>query len=426
MIDTIIIFIFVIGYLAIALEHKIGINKTATALLIGVSCWVLVAAKGCYEGNIDCGTAETLQSLGEHFQNTAQLLVFLMGAMAIVQLMDSHNGFKVITDCIKTSNKRKLLWVISFITFFLSSVLDNLTTTIVMVSSLRRLMDKGDDRMIFASMIIIAANAGGAWTPIGDVTTTMLWIGGRITTARIMTALFIPSIVSLVIPLLYFSFLMKKEIVSVPIQQESQVEVYGTKRIFFLGLGSLIFVPIFRAITNMPPFMGMILGLGVMWVLTDLMHRQREHLRVPHILSKIDFTSILFFLGILLAVAALETVGILKNLALGMDQYFRNKDVIITIMGLLSAIIDNVPLTAAAMGMYDLSLYPVDSKLWEFIAYAVGTGGSILIIGSAAGVVAMGMEKINFTWYLRKISLPAFIGYFAGIFSYLAIYQIMP
>lgn len=425
MIDTIIIFIFVIGYAAIALEHKIGISKTATALLIGVFCWVLVAAKGCYGGYINCGAAQTLQSLGEHFGGTAQLLIFLMGAMAIVQLMDSHEAFKVITDRIKTRDKRKLLWIISFITFFLSAILDNLTTTIVMVSLLHRLMNKGEDRMIFASMIIIAANAGGAWSPIGDVTTTMLWIGERITTARIMTTLFIPSIVSLVLPLLYFSFLMKKELVSAPIREKSHAEVFCTKRVFFMGLGSLIFVPIFRALTNLPPFMGMILGLGVMWVVTDLMHRHREHLRVPHILSKIDFTSILFFLGILLSVGALETAGILERLALWMDQYFRNKDVIITIMGLISAIIDNVPLTAAAMGMYPLSLYPVDSKLWELTAYAVGTGGSVLVIGSAAGVVAMGMEKINFAWYLRKISVPALIGYFAGIFSYLVIYQVL-
>ncbi len=423
MFDTLIIVVFVLGYLAIALEHKIGINKAATALLIGIFCWLLVMAKSCYQGNILSGSADVLQSLSHHLQDISQLLIFLIGAMTIVQLMESHEGFKIITDFIKTRDKRKLLWVIAFITFFLSSVLDNMTTSIVMVSLLRRLIDDKEDRMIFASMVIIAANAGGAWTPIGDVTTTMLWIGERISTGRIMVRLFIPSMVSMLIPLAYFSSLMKKRLVSAPMEQGKKLEVYATKRIFYLGIGSLIFVPIFRALTNLPPFAGMILGLGVMWVVTDLIHQKREHLRVPHILPKIDLASVLFFLGILLAVAALATAGLLTHLAAWMDNYFRNKDIIATIIGLLSSIVDNVPLTAATMGMYSLNLYPMDSKIWELLAYSVGTGGSILIIGSAAGVVTMGMEKINFTWYLKKISLPALIGYLAGIFSYLAIYK---
>ena len=348
-----------------------------------------------------------------------------MGAMTIVELIDSHGGFKIITDFIRTKDKRKLLWAISIFTFLLSSVLDNLTTSIVMVSLLRRLVPDRDDRMIFAGMVIIAANAGGAWSPIGDVTTTMLWIGGQVTAGKLMELLIIPSLVSLVVPLLYFSFSIKQGVYPDSSQSTDSPAQYGAKRVFSLGIGSLIFVPIFRAVTNLPPFMGILLGLGIMWVLTDLIHQERDDLKVPRILTRIDFSSILFFLGILLAVAALETAGILGSLALRMDNYFNNKDIIVTVMGLLSAIIDNVPLTAATMGMYSLSSYPADSKLWEMIAYSVGTGGSILIIGSAAGVVVMGMEKISFGWYLKKVSLPVLIGYLLGIGSFLMIYHVI-
>lgn len=425
MVNIFIISVFVAGYIAIAFEHKIKVNKTATALLTAVFCWALVAVQEC----LRCGPHQyievVLQNLNRHLHDIAQVIIFLMGAMTIVELIDSHGGFKIITDFIRTKDKRKLLWAISIFTFLLSSVLDNLTTSIVMVSLLRRLVPDRDDRMIFAGMVIIAANAGGAWSPIGDVTTTMLWIGGQVTAGKLMELLIIPSLVSLVVPLLYFSFSIKQGVYPDSSQSTDSPAQYGAKRVFSLGIGSLIFVPIFRAVTNLPPFMGILLGLGIMWVLTDLIHQERDDLKVPRILTRIDFSSILFFLGILLAVAALETAGILGSLALRMDNYFNNKDIIVTVMGLLSAIIDNVPLTAATMGMYSLSSYPADSKLWEMIAYSVGTGGSILIIGSAAGVVVMGMEKISFGWYLKKVSLPVLIGYLLGIGSFLMIYHVI-
>jgi len=411
---------FAIGYIAISLENKIKVNKAAIALLVAVFCWIF--------NFIEHFPADeaSLHRLIEHLGEISQVIFFLMGAMTIVELIDSHGGFKIITGFIRTRDKRKLLWVVSIITFFLSSVLDNLTTSIVMVSLLRRLVHDRDDRMIFAGMVIIAANAGGAWSPIGDVTTTMLWIGGQVTTGELIKLLIVPSLVSLFIPLLYFSFSIKQGAYPDSSHNTDSPAQHGAKRVFFLGIGSLIFVPVFRAVTNLPPFMGVLLGLGIMWVLTDLIHYQkRDHLKVPSILTRIDFSSVLFFLGILLAVAALETAGILGSLALRMDHYFNNKDVIATVLGLLSAIIDNVPLAAATMGMYPLSSYPADSKLWEMIAYSVGTGGSILIIGSAAGVVVMGMEKISFGWYLKKVSLPVLIGYFLGIGSFLLIYRVI-
>ena len=410
---------FAIGYIALSLENKIKVNKAAIALLVAVFCWIFNFIEH-FPADED-----SLHRLTEHLGEISEVIFFLMGAMTIVELIDSHGGFKIITGFIRTRDKSKLLWAVSIITFFLSSVLDNLTTSIVMVSLLRRLIPDKADRMIFASMVIIAANAGGAWSPIGDVTTTMLWIGGQVTAGKLMKLLIIPSLVSLFVPLLYFSFSIKQGAYPDLSHSTDSPAQYGAKRVFFLGIGSLIFVPIFRAVTNLPPFMGVLLGLGIMWVLTDLIHQKRDHLKVPSILTRIDFSSVLFFLGILLAVAALETAGILGSLALRMDNYFNNKDIIATVLGLLSAIIDNVPLTAATMGMYPLSSFPADSKLWEMIAYCVGTGGSILIIGSAAGVVVMGMEKISFGWYLKKISLPVLIGYFLGVGSFLLIYRVI-
>jgi Na+/H+ antiporter NhaD/arsenite permease-like protein len=422
MIEFFMMTVFVTGYLAMTLEHRIHINKAAVAILTGVFLWALYSMREFYRCGIHEYINVVVEKLNGHLHDIAQILIFLLGAMTIVALIETYGGFKVITDFIKTKDKRKLLWVVSLITFFLSSILDNLTTAIVMVSLLRRLVPEREDRLIFASLIIIAANAGGAWTPIGDVTTTMLWIGGQVTTAKIMKFLFLPSLISLIVPLIYFSFLVKKGETVPASHQEDVLLEPGAKRVFFLGIGSLIFVPIFRALTNLPPFMGVLLGLGIMWVITDLINHQKDHLKVPHVLTKVDFSSILFFLGILLAVAALESVGILGKLAAGMDTHLKNKDLIVTLMGLVSSIIDNVPLTAAAIGMYPLSANPVDSKLWEMLAFSVGTGGSLLIIGSAAGVVVMGMEKVNFFWYLRKITWPAFIGYLMGIFIYLIIY----
>ncbi|MEI6437416.1 MAG: sodium:proton antiporter NhaD [Candidatus Omnitrophota bacterium] len=423
MFENLIMIVFVLGYAAIAMEHTVGVNKTAAALLTAVVCWVLLTMQ---QAGVVGGSAHGIvESLGHHMESISQIVFFLVGAMTIVQLMETHGAFQVVSDILKMKDKRVLLWVVSLITFFLSSVLDNLTTAIVMVSLLHRMIDDREDRMIFGSMIIIAANAGGAWTPIGDVTTTMLWIGGRISSLRIMQMLFIPSMISMLVPLAWFSFMMKKGEVA-PIERKAEKCNIGMRRVFFLGLGSLMFVPVFKGLTGLPPFVGILFGLGLLWLVTDKTHGdEREHLKVPHALHKIDMASILFFLGILLAVAALETAGVLKDLAMWMDGYFGNKDIIATLLGLLSAIVDNVPLTAATMGMYDVVKFPMDHKLWELLAFSVGTGGSILIIGSAAGVVVMGMEKINFLWYLKRVSLPALVGYLAGIGSYLLIYRLI-
>ena len=363
--------------------------------------------------------------LGAHLSEISEVMIFLLGAMTIVELINAHGGFNIILNLIKTHHKVLLLWIISFITFFTSSVLDNLTTAIVIVSLVRRILPDQNERLVFASMIIIAANAGGAWTPIGDVTTTMLWMGKRVTAGGLVYHLFIPSLISMAVPLIYFSLILKKEGAAQPavLNPENVPAAYGAKRILFLGIGALIFVPILKALTNLPPYMGIILGLSVVWIFTDLIHQKQHYLKVPHILTKIDISSILFFLGILLSIAALETAGILKALSFWMEQHLHNYDLIAAVMGIISAIIDNVPLTAAMMGMYNLSLHPIDSKLWEMTAYCVGTGGSILIIGSAAGVVVMGMEKIKFTWYLKKISLPALAGYLAGVIALLVIYR---
>lgn len=422
--NWLLILVFILGYAAITFEHKTGVNKTAAALLMAVSSWAVVTVQQCHICGVSLYLEIVLRSLNDHLHEIAQLVIFLLGAMTIVALIESHDGFKIIIDFIRTRQKRALLWAVSLVTFFLSAVLDNLTTSIVMVSLVRRLVEERNDRLIFAGMVIVAANAGGAWTPIGDVTTTMLWIGGRLTSAKMMGLLLIPSLVSLAVPLCYFSCVIKKEMVLASALPQNNARVPGVRRVFFLGVGALTFVPVFKAMTGLPPFMGILLGLGVLWLTTDLMHRQRDHLRVPHILSKVDFSSIIFLLGILLTVAAMETVGILDRWAVWMETYFKNKDVIAAVMGLTASVIGNVPLTAASMGMYDLSVYPVDSKIWEMIAYSVGTGGSLLVIGSAAGVVVMGMEKMTFTWYLRRITLPVLIGYAAGFLSFLVIYNV--
>ncbi|MBF0388016.1 MAG: sodium:proton antiporter NhaD [Candidatus Omnitrophica bacterium] len=421
MFENWIMIVFVLGYAAIAMEHKIGVNKASAALLTAVACWVLLALQ---QVNVLGGTLHGIaESLSHHLEGTAQIIFFLIGAMTIVQLMETHGGFQVVTDMLTIKKKRKLLCVVSLITFFLSAVLDNLTTSIVMVSLLHRLVNDRDDRLIFGSMVIIAANAGGAWSPIGDVTTTMLWIGGRVSALRIVEMLFIPSMIAMLVPLAYFALTMKDGEVA-PLVRSHEEKQIGTRRVFYLGLGALVLVPIFKGITGLPPFVGILFGLGLLWLVTDITHgNSREHLKVPLALHKIDMSSIMFFLGILLAVSALETAGILKSLALGMDSILANKDIIATELGLVSAIVDNIPITAATMGMYDLATYPMDCKLWELLAFTLGTGGSVLIIGSAAGVVVMGMEKINFLWYLKKVSLPALVGYFAGIGSYLLIYR---
>lgn len=417
MFNGLIILVFIAGYLVITLEHKTGVNKAATALLVAVVCWTLNFMRAFPHDEA------VMLHMNGHLADIAQIMVFLLGAMTIVELVDSHKGFNIITDFIRTDSKRVLLWLVSFATFFISSVLDNLTTSIIMVTLLRRFLDDQKERMIFAGMIVIAANAGGAWTPIGDVTTTMLWIGGRVTSGKIMTQLLLPSLVSMVVPLAVLSFSVKGGLPGTTRKSENNPMAYGAKRIFSMGVGALVLVPVLRAATGLPPYLGIMLGLSLMWILTDLIHQERHFLRVPHILTRVDISSVLFFLGILLAVAALQAAGILGSLTLWMDRYIGSKEIIVSAMGVVSAIIDNVPLTAALMGMYDLSRYPVDSKLWEMAAYCVGTGGSMLIIGSASGVVVMGMEKIKFGWYLKRISFPALAGYLAGIFTFLTFYR---
>ncbi len=420
-----IIAIFVIGYIAIATEHSIKINKSASALLTGVLCWTVYIL---YTPDKHIVTEELVHHLGE----LSGILFFLMGAMTIVELIDAHDGFNIITNRINQTDKRKLLWILGFITFFLSAVLDNLTTTIVIVSLLRKLIKDEKDRLFFAGIVVIAANAGGAWSPIGDVTTTMLWIGNQISASDIILKVFIPSVVCLAVPLIYLSFRLKGKI-GRPAFKSSEKNNVLTQRnqltVFTAGIGALVFVPVFKTVTHLPPFMGMLFGLGVLWVLVEIMHKGKEDehknkYSVVQALRKIDVPSILFFLGILVAISALQSIGTLVELSTWLSNNLQNENIIVIAIGILSSIVDNVPLVAAAQGMYDLTQFPTDHSFWSFLAYCAGTGGSILIIGSAAGVAAMGMEKIDFFWYLKKISFLALIGYFAGAAVYILQQQI--
>lgn len=410
---------FIIGYIAVAFEHSIKINKAATALITGVVCWTFYIL---FTDNKDIVVNNLLHHLGD----LSQILFFLLGAMTIVELIDAHDGFEIITKRITTKNKKKLLWIIGILAFFLSAVLDNLTTAIVMISLIRKLVADKKDRMLFAGAVIIAANAGGAWSPIGDVTTTMLWIGGQITAANIVAKLILPSVVCMIAPLLVMQFFLKGE-VQAPSEQfdDAQTPNHLHRNIvFFTGVGILLLVPVFKTITHLPPFMGILLGLGILWIVVEILHSDkdeadRKNYTVAYALRKIDSPSILFFLGILLAIAALESTGQLHHLAQGMDEKIKSQNLIVLSIGLLSSIVDNVPLVAASMGMYSLQQYPTDHSFWEFLAYATGTGGSVLIIGSAAGVAVMGIERINFLWYLKRISWLALIGYFAGAVVYI-------
>ncbi len=407
--------IFIIGYAAIAFEHPIRINKTASALLTGVLCWVVYIMSGTDTGIVSA-------ELYEHFGQISGILFFLLGAMTIVELIDAHDGFDVITNKIATSDQLKLLWIISIITFFLSSVLDNLTTTIVMVSLLRRLISDKTTRMFFVSMVVLAANAGGAWSPIGDVTTTMLWIGGQVTSENLMAHLILPSLICLIVPLIILSFSMKGKVEKPDIIESSHTEKttpFERKFILFLGIGALVFVPFFKSITHLPPFMGMLFGLAILWIVTEFIHKNKndsdkDAYSVMQALRKVDVPSVLFFLGILVAISALESTHQLQDLAHWMDEKIGNLNVIVISIGFLSSIVDNVPLVAAGMGMYDMATYPTNHYFWSFLAYCAGVGGSCLIIGSAAGVAAMGMEKIDFLWYFKNISWLAVLGYLAG------------
>jgi Na+/H+ antiporter NhaD/arsenite permease-like protein len=417
-----IIGIFVVGYLAIAFEHPIKINKTASALITGVLCWTV------YVLLTHENPESVVEELSLHLGAVSEILFFLLGAMTIVELVDAHHGFKVITDRITTRNSRALLWVLSIITFFLSAILDNLTTSIVMVSLLRKLISDQDQRKFYAGMVIIAANAGGAWSPLGDVTTTMLWIGGQISATAIISQLILPSLVCLLVPLLVLSFRMKGDIKGEALELEGDTHE-KSKMMLFVGVGGLVFVPIFKTVTHLPPYMGMLLVLGIVWIASEMINSNKDdeerHPYTPaHALSKIDTSSVLFFLGILIAIGALEATHLLTSLAEWMSATIGNLDIIVFAIGLASAVIDNVPLVAATMGMYSMDAFPQDSKLWEFLAYCAGTGGSVLIIGSAAGVAVMGMEKIDFVWYIKRISLLALIGYIGGALAYLGIYGI--
>jgi Na+/H+ antiporter NhaD/arsenite permease-like protein len=452
------VLIFVVGYLFIALEHNVKIDKASSALLLGVALWTLLIVGG--QDLIDTGSkafahftaaeAESLVgktpdqmkhafvefALLEHLGELASILFFLIGAMAIVEVVDMHGGFTVITDRIKTDKKVALLWIIALLTFFLSSVLDNLTTTIVMVSLLRKLIKDQPTRWLYVGIVIIAANAGGAWSPIGDVTTTMLWNGGQISALPIMYKIILPSLVSLFIPVLFFTFTLKGSVERPdPGSASAQgMDAHGAgagvsdrekKIIFAVGILGLLFVPVFKTLTHLPPFMGMMLSLGILWVVTEILHKNREHghyLSVVSGLRRIDLSGVLFFLGILLAISSLQTAGLLRQLAVFLDGALGNMYVLNILIGTLSAIVDNVPLVAAAQGMYDIEasgIHAMDGDFWTMLAFCAGTGGSMLIIGSAAGVAAMGLERISFGWYLKKISLICLIGYLAGAGLYI-------
>ena len=415
--STLVIIVFVIGYLAIAFEHPLKLNKAAAALLTGVFCWSIYMFSGVEKEH---AVEELLHHLGE----ISSILFFLLGAMTIVELIDSHDGFTLITDKIKTRSKSKLLWIIGIITFFLSSLLDNLTTAIVMTSLTAKLLDKKNDRLWFTSLIIIAANAGGAFSPLGDVTTTMLWIGKQITPQNIIVQLFLPSIAVCIVPLLIITPKFRNQTFTFNNATSIAVNKKEANIILVSGILLLLFVPVFKMLTHLPPFMGVLFALGILWIVVSVIHNkkpleQKQKLTVTHALEKIDTPSILFFLGILLAVSAFQSFGILKQLATFLDNSLGNFYLIGTALGLVSAIVDNVPLVAAAQGMYDLQTYPTDHHFWEFMALTTGTGGSAIIIGSAAGVAAMGIENIDFMWYLKKISWIALAGFIAGILVFI-------
>ena len=450
--------VFCVGYLAIALEHPIKIDKTASALLLGMALWVIYALGA--DSIVPLAAGEKFQQflaenpslngqplhhqaleyilnvdIIEHMGDITQTLFFLIGAMTIVELVDIHGGFRVITDKITTRDKRRLLWIIGFCTFFMSAVLDNLTTTIVMIMLLRKLVDDPKERWIFAASIVIAANSGGAWSPIGDVTTIMLWVKGNVTTPSLITYILLPSLVSMILPLFIVSLGLKGQLE--PIKPNDSVDhsisAKDRKIIFCLGVGGLIFVPVFKSLTHMPPFVGMLLVLSLLWIYTEVYYngspiaKAKQH-RLPTVISRIDMPSILFFLGILMAVAVLQSTGILGWMANGLDESLHNVYIIDVLLGIMSSIVDNVPLVAGVMGMYPVAdpgavgyaaNFVVDGTFWELLSYCAGVGGSMLIIGSAAGVIAMGLEKINFGWYLKHFSWLALLGYLAGVGVYI-------
>ncbi|MBP3259886.1 MAG: sodium:proton antiporter NhaD [Prevotella sp.] len=432
-----IVILFCIGYFCIAIESVTKINKAAIALLMFVGCWTLfMIDPGSYVANAigDMKAAAVSEVIEHHLGSTSTTLFFLMGAMTIVELVDQNGGFNFVRDTLQTRSKRGLLWRIAFMTFILSAILDNLTTSIVMIMILRKLVSDKQDRIVYAALVVIAANSGGAFSPIGDVTTIMLWNKGVITAAGVIMEILIPSLVSMVIPAYILSLSLKGELAFTAQQQQtvgaSDLTTSQRKAIFFLGVGGLIFVPIFKTITHLPPFVGILLVLGVLWTVTEVFYAQLKapeekgamQKRVTTMLTRIDMSTILFFLGILMAVACLETIGVLTLLGRSLDVVFEGNHYMVTgIIGVLSSIVDNVPLVAGCMGMYPVQAtgdMAVDGIFWQLLAYCAGVGGSMLIIGSAAGVVVMGLEKITFGWYMKKITWIAFVGYLAGILCY--------
>jgi Na+/H+ antiporter NhaD/arsenite permease-like protein len=424
------IVVFVLGYMAIAFEHPIKVDKAASALIIGGLGWALFAFSGVDQHTLT-------HEIQHHIVDIAEILFFLLGAMTIVELIDAHEGFSIITNKITTNKKVYLIWILSIITFFFSAVLDNLTTSIVMAALLSKLIKDKETLWLFAGVIILSANAGGAWSPIGDVTTIMLWIGGQVSASNIITSIIIPSVVCAVVPLIYLTFKLKGDIErpnteTLEEHQKNPTTSFERNLIFWLGVIGLLFVPFFKTVTHLPPYVGMMFSLGVLWLVTEIIHRSKNHeqksqLSVIGVLKKVDTPTIFFFLGILLAVASLQSAGHLDIVATYLDTTFNGQTaegiyIINIIIGLLSSIVDNVPLVAGAMGMYPIAetgLYASDGKFWEFLAFCAGTGGSVLIIGSAAGVAVMGILKIDFIWYLKNISFLALIGYAAGAATYI-------
>ncbi len=463
------IVVFILGYIAIALEHPIKIDKAASALVMGGLIWGMFALgidelvakeflsefygkfQAKFQALKEIGVYSTEEfvkpikflkyELSHHLVDIGEILFFLLAAMTIVELVDAHQGFTIITDKITTKKKVPLMWILCVITFFFSAILDNLTTSIVMAALLTKMIKEIKDLWMFAGMIIISANAGGAWSPMGDVTTIMLWIGGQVSAWNIITSIFIPSLICMLVPLVYISFKLKGSIES-PSSKDLKGHLsnpttsFERNLIFYMGVLGLLFVPIFKITTGLPPYLGMLLSLGILWITTEIIHREKNHedkshLSVIGVLKKVDMATIFFFLGILLAVAGLQSAGQLDIVAKYLETTFAGENkiyIINVIVGLLSALVDNVPLVAGAMGMYDIGAiqegvlaYPQDHSFWEFLAYCAGTGGSVLIIGSAAGVAVMGILKIDFIWYLKNISILALIGYLAGAATYIFI-----
>lgn len=413
--------LFLIGYFAIGIEQWLHINKSATALLMAIACWVVLFFEPSQS------VSKHLETLSVEMFKVTQVLFFLLGALIIVETINAHRGFAIVTRALQVKSKHNLYLLTGLFTFFLSAVLDNLTTTIVMISVISKMVAEREERWLFGASIVVAANAGGAWTPIGDVATTLLWISGQITAFAIMRDLFLPSLACLAVYMLLDLKNFKGPVKASEEEKHFETEPGGTF-VLWLGISLLLFVPFFKLITGLPPFFGMLFGVAILWVITDLMHYRfpkRWHLRIPETLPKVDITVILFYLGILLAIYALDSSGILQWLAYEISTIVSNPIIIATSIGLASSLVDNVSLTAAAIGMYPTTTFAVDSKFWQLMAYCAGTGGSLLIIGSAAGVAFMSLEKVDFLWYLKKIAPKALLAYFAGILVYVAIFKVL-